>query len=83
MRKLISEALSRDPAVEVVGVAASGRIALQKMTQVNPDIVTLDVEMDEMDGVATLRELRKIYPGCRSLCLARSPHGARQRRWMR
>ena len=62
MRKLISEALSRDPAVEVVGVAASGRIALQKMTQVNPDIVTLDVEMDEMDGVATLRELRKIYP---------------------
>jgi len=62
MRKIISEALSRDPAVEVVGVAASGRIALQKMTQVNPDIVTLDVEMDEMDGVATLRELRKIYP---------------------
>jgi two-component system chemotaxis response regulator CheB len=62
MRKLISEALSRDPAVEVVGVAASGRIALQKMTQVNPDIVTLDVEMDEMDGVATLRELRKLYP---------------------
>jgi two-component system chemotaxis response regulator CheB len=62
MRKLISEALSRDPELEVVGVAANGRIALQKVTQVNPDIITLDVEMPEMDGLETLRELRKTHP---------------------
>ena len=62
MRKLITEALSRDPNIEVVGVAAEGRIALQKLTQVNPDIITLDVEMPEMDGLATLRELRKTHP---------------------
>jgi len=62
MRKLISEALSRDPDIEVVGVAASGSIALQKLTQVNPDIITLDVEMPDMDGIATLRELRKTHP---------------------
>ena len=62
MRKLISEALTRDPAIEVVGVAAHGRIALQKLTQVNPDLVTLDVEMPEMDGLETLRELRKTHP---------------------
>lgn len=62
MRKLISEALSRDPAIEVVGVAANGHIALQKITQVNPDLITLDVEMPELDGVATLRELRKTHP---------------------
>lgn len=62
MRKLISEALSRDPDIEVAGVAAHGRIALQKLTQVNPDVITLDVEMPEMDGLATLRELRKTHP---------------------
>jgi len=61
MRKLISEALGRDSAIEVAGVAANGRIALQKLPQLNPDIVTLDVEMPEMDGLETLRELRKIY----------------------
>ncbi|MEY4917730.1 MAG: hypothetical protein RL616_1643, partial [Verrucomicrobiota bacterium] len=62
MRKLMTEALSRDPNIEVVGVAANGHIALQKIPQVNPDIITLDVEMPEMDGIATLKELRKTYP---------------------
>ena len=62
MRKLISEALARDPALEIAGIAAHGRIALQKLTQVNPDVVTLDVEMPEMDGITTLRELRKTHP---------------------
>lgn len=62
MRKLISEALSRDADIEVVGVAANGRIALQKLTQINPDVLTLDVEMPELDGVETLRALRKTHP---------------------
>jgi len=62
MRKIITECLSRTLEIEVVGVAANGHIALQKITQVNPDIITLDVEMPEMDGIATLRELRKTYP---------------------
>ena len=62
MRKLISEALTRDPLIEVVGVAANGKIALQRIPQLNPDAITLDVEMPEMDGVQTLKELRKTYP---------------------
>jgi two-component system chemotaxis response regulator CheB len=62
MRKLISEALSRDAELEVVGVAANGRIALQKVPQLNPDLITLDIEMPEMDGLETLRELRKAHP---------------------
>jgi two-component system chemotaxis response regulator CheB len=61
-RKLVSEAVGRDPACEVVGTAANGRIALAKITQVNPDIVTLDVEMPEMDGLAALAEIRKTNP---------------------
>ena len=62
MRRLLTEALHRDSQIEVAGTAANGRIALQKLTQINPDIVTLDVEMPEMDGLATLRELRKTFP---------------------
>ncbi len=61
-RRLLSVELSNDPALEVVGTAANGRVALAKMKQVNPDIVILDVEMPEMDGLATLAELRKVYP---------------------
>jgi two-component system chemotaxis response regulator CheB len=61
-RRLVSDELSKDPALEVAGTAANGRIALAKLPQVNPDLVILDVEMPEMDGLATLRELRKTYP---------------------
>jgi two-component system chemotaxis response regulator CheB len=62
MRKLITETLRQDPELEVVGTAANGRIALQKIPQVNPDLLTLDLEMPEMDGLTTLKELRKLYP---------------------
>src|SRR3954470_23407095 len=61
-RRMVSEELAKDPALEVVGTAANGRIALARMAQVSPDLVILDVEMPEMDGLATLTELRKTYP---------------------
>jgi two-component system chemotaxis response regulator CheB len=62
MRKLITETLRQDPDLEVVGTAANGKIALQKIPQCNPDLLTLDVEMPEMDGLETLRQVRKLYP---------------------
>jgi two-component system chemotaxis response regulator CheB len=62
IRKLITETLNRDPQLEVVGTAPNGRIALQKITQINPDIIILDVEMPEMDGLQTIKEIRKLYP---------------------
>ena len=55
VRKLITETLRRDPDLEVVGIAANGKIALQKIPQVNPDLITLDIEMPELDGLGTLR----------------------------
>jgi len=61
-RRLVSEELSNDPGLEVVGTAANGRIALARLPQVSPDIVILDIEMPELDGLATLKELRKTYP---------------------
>lgn len=62
VRRLVSEVLAADAEIEVVGIAANGRIALQKIPQVNPDLVTLDVEMPEMDGLAALAEIRKAWP---------------------
>jgi two-component system chemotaxis response regulator CheB len=61
-RRAVANELATDPALEVAGTAANGHIALARMAQVNPDVVILDVEMPEMDGLATLAELRKTYP---------------------
>jgi two-component system chemotaxis response regulator CheB len=61
-RKMLSDVLSEDPQLEVVGTAANGRIALAKLTQINPDLVILDVEMPELDGLATLKEIRRTHP---------------------
>jgi two-component system chemotaxis response regulator CheB len=61
-RHLVAEELNKDPALEVVGTAANGRLALARMSQLNPDLVILDIEMPELDGLATLKELRKTYP---------------------
>jgi two-component system chemotaxis response regulator CheB len=62
IRRLVTDALSADDEVEVAAIAANGSIALQRIPQVNPDVVTLDVEMPEMDGLETLKQLRRKYP---------------------
>ncbi len=62
VRKIITNCLAADAAIEVAGTAANGRIALSKIPQLKPDLITLDIEMPEMDGLETLREVRKAYP---------------------
>lgn len=59
IRRLLSDMLKDDPQIEVVGIAANGEIALSKVQQLHPDIVTLDMEMPVMDGLETLKALRK------------------------
>jgi two-component system, chemotaxis family, protein-glutamate methylesterase/glutaminase len=62
IRKVLCDALASDPDVEVVGTASDGRIALAKLSQLHPDLVTLDVEMPNMSGLETIKEIRKLYP---------------------
>ena len=61
IRRLLSEELSKDPALEIVGTAATGKIGLAKIEQVNPDVVTMDIEMPEMDGLTAVTEIRKTH----------------------
>lgn len=62
VRRIISDTLSSDSALEIVGVAANGHFALDKIARLKPDIITLDIEMPVMDGLQTVTEIRKLYP---------------------
>ncbi len=76
-RRLLTDALSADPAIEIADIAATGRVALAKMPFCNPDLVTLDVDMPEMSGLETLAALRKEYPNLPILMVSNlTEHGA-------
>jgi two-component system chemotaxis response regulator CheB len=62
VRRMLSDALAGDARISVVGTASNGAIALQRLGQVSPDVVILDVEMPDMDGIETVRRLRVDYP---------------------
>lgn len=59
-RRAVADALASIPEVEVAGNAANGKLALQKVRELRPDVLTLDIEMPEMDGLAVLEALRKM-----------------------
>ncbi|MGY1707729.1 chemotaxis response regulator protein-glutamate methylesterase [Geodermatophilus sp. SYSU D00697] len=58
VRKIVTDVLSGDPAIEVVGTAVNGRIAVQKLASLEPDLVTMDIEMPEMNGIEAVRAIR-------------------------
>ena len=58
-RKVVSEAAAAIPGVEVVGSAANGKIALTRIRTLKPDILTLDLEMPEMNGLELLETIRR------------------------
>ncbi len=62
IRTLLTELLSKDEAIEVVGTAPDPYIARQKIQLLNPDVLTLDVEMPKMDGLTFLEKLMRVHP---------------------
>ncbi len=59
VRRLLANVFDADAALEVVGTAPNGKIALAKISQVNPDLIVLDVEMLDMEGLETLAAIRQ------------------------
>lgn len=62
VRKIFSEELSKYPDIEVVGVAPDPFVARDKIVNLKPDVITLDIEMPRMDGLTFLKKLMKYYP---------------------
>ena len=62
VRSLLTDILRTDPDIEVVGVASDAHMAREKIKQLNPDVLTLDVEMPKMDGITFLKNLMRLRP---------------------
>lgn len=58
-RKIVRDVLTATPGVEVVGTANNGRVAVERIDELKPDAVTLDLEMPELDGIGVLREIAR------------------------
>ncbi len=61
MRKLVTDMLESDQRLKVVGIAFNGKMALNMIRELNPDVITLDIEMPMMNGIETLRALKEKY----------------------
>ena len=70
VRRLISRVVEEDPCLELAGTARDGRDALSKITLLRPHVVTLDVEMPELDGIATLRKIMEMHLDVRVIMLS-------------
>ncbi|WP_082677100.1 protein-glutamate methylesterase/protein-glutamine glutaminase [Bacillus sp. FJAT-29937] len=62
MRKLISDFLKADPRIEVIGTARNGEDGLKKVRELNPDVVTMDVEMPLLNGLDALKQIMMEHP---------------------
>src|SRR6202051_4679303 len=76
MRQLLAEILNSDPDIEVVGTAPEAFVAREKIKLLNPDVLTLDVEMPRMDGLAFLRNLMRLRPMPVVMCSSLTHKGA-------
>ena len=76
VRKLVSDALKSDPDIEVVGTAADPYVARDKIKELNPDVLTLDLEMPRMDGLTFLKIVMEQRPLPVIIMSSLSPRGS-------
>ncbi len=69
-RKAVSDILAEIPGIEVVGIAHNGKIAMSKISTLKPDLLTLDIEMPEMNGIEVLAALQKDHPEVGAIMLS-------------
>jgi two-component system chemotaxis response regulator CheB len=62
VRRVVARALDAEPSMELAGIAANGRIAIDKLAHLRPDVVVLDLDMPEMNGYETLAAIRSSHP---------------------
>lgn len=62
VRSILQKELSKDPNIEVIGTAPDPYVARDKIVQLKPDVITLDIEMPRMDGITFLKKLMQYYP---------------------
>lgn len=76
VRRLLTDLLSSDPSIEVLGTAGDAYIAREKIKALNPDVITLDVEMPKMDGITFLKNLMRLRPMPVLMISSLTEHGA-------
>ncbi len=76
VRKIIGDILESDPDITVVGTANNGRTAVFKSKELNPDVITMDIEMPIMDGLAALKEIIASNPKPVIMLSVLTHHGA-------
>ncbi|NND92648.1 MAG: response regulator, partial [Granulosicoccus sp.] len=69
-QRILSEVIDSHPELQVVGVAGNGKIALELVESLKPDLLTLDILMPEMDGIQTLLRLRRDWPSVRIIMVS-------------
>lgn len=76
VRETLKKILSEDPEIEVVGVAPDPIIAAGKIEKLNPDVITLDIEMPRMDGITFLHNLMEKHPLPVVICSSQAESGS-------
>ncbi|MFO7985850.1 MAG: chemotaxis response regulator protein-glutamate methylesterase [Desulfatiglandaceae bacterium] len=77
VRRVLTESLSNEPGIEVVGTAPDPYVARDKIVKLKPDVLTLDIEMPRMDGLTFLKKLMRFYPLPVIIVSSLTPKGGR------
>ena len=76
VRQTLSDVLSRDPAIEVIGTASDPFVAAERIREQVPDVITLDIEMPRMDGLTFLQKIMRQHPIPVVICSTLAEEGA-------